>query len=214
MSMTMMAEVHAHSQAKGSARSVLLTLAFYARDDGTHAFPSMQRMADDTGLSVRHIQRLILALEEDGHIRVFRDKSVRKRPRNFYHVLRPWHTAQMIMDKGQKEPAQMIIDTMSMDLKPNTSERKTRTRTPEDEEAKPPVPSPHFSQGQAHRFLIDILAMSRTSDHYDICLAGLIGDTTEGSNEGDTRDRRDTGDCSDRHDMGDTLEQRSRYSIF
>jgi len=102
MSKTIMAEVSLSSQAKGSALLVLLKLAFYARDDGTHAFPSMQRLADDTGLSVRHVQRVILALEKGGHIRVFRDKSVRKRPRNFYHVLRPWHTAQMIMDKGQK----------------------------------------------------------------------------------------------------------------
>ncbi len=139
MSKTIMAEVAAQSQARGSARSVLLEIAFYARDDGTHAFPSMERLADRTGLSLRHVQRVIIALEKDGHIRVFRDKSVRKRPRNFYHVLRPWRTvqtftAQMIIDKDHKEPAQMIMDTMSMDLKPNTSERETHARPPEDED--------------------------------------------------------------------------------
>jgi hypothetical protein len=134
MSAKIMAEIHAHSQAQGSARLVLLEIAFYARDDGTHACPSMQTLADKLGRSQRHIQTMIRTLEENGHIRVFRDKSVRKRPRNFYHVLRPWRTAQTFREKDQKVPAQTIREYFSLDLKPNTSERKARVRTPEDEE--------------------------------------------------------------------------------
>ena len=134
MSQAIMAEVAAQSQARGSARSVLLEIAFYARDDGTHAFPSMQTLAERLGRSIQHIATMIGRLEQQGHLLVFRDKSRGKRPRNFYQIVRPWTTAQTIMQQSKKSDAQTIMQYFCMDLKPKTSERKTHVRTPEDEE--------------------------------------------------------------------------------
>ncbi|MGS0571624.1 helix-turn-helix domain-containing protein [Xanthomonas oryzae pv. oryzicola] len=51
------------------ARHVLLCLANYADKDGRGAFPAVQRLADDTGLSVRTIQRQLAALVAAGVIR-------------------------------------------------------------------------------------------------------------------------------------------------
>lgn len=51
-----------------SARHVLLCLANYADHEGRGAFPSVQRLADETGLSERSVQYKLGALEEAGAI--------------------------------------------------------------------------------------------------------------------------------------------------
>ncbi|AOS03058.1 helix-turn-helix domain-containing protein [Xanthomonas oryzae pv. oryzae] len=51
------------------ARHVLLCLANYADKDGRGAFPAVQRLVDDTGLSGRTVQRQLAALVAAGVIR-------------------------------------------------------------------------------------------------------------------------------------------------
>lgn len=60
--------VRQRARAKGSARLVLMIYACYAHDDGTGACPGPQTVADETGLKLRTVYELIVALEEDGEL--------------------------------------------------------------------------------------------------------------------------------------------------
>lgn len=99
-----MAEIAAHSKTRGSARHLLLTIASYANPNGRGAYPSMQTLAADTGLSERHIQRVLRSLETSGDLTIDRVHVAGKRPHNRYHIVRYW-----------LDTAQTITDTMSMD---------------------------------------------------------------------------------------------------
>ncbi len=48
--------VRDHSSLRRGAKSVLLAIAAYVRDDGSGAYPSVSTLAKDTGLSVRAVQ--------------------------------------------------------------------------------------------------------------------------------------------------------------
>jgi hypothetical protein len=149
MSKTIMAEIAAHSQAKGHRQLVLLRLAYYADNEGRNAYPSMLTIADQTGITERHVQRCIKALEANGHIAVERQKEPGKNPRNIYTILRPWHTAQKSTDNTsvvQAIPAQkstdmctdMCTDQMSVDPKEDPEEKKPHACVREDEENRQP----------------------------------------------------------------------------
>lgn len=64
-----LAEIIQH-QVKLPARqkAVLMALAFPAHHDGTHAYPSQQTMANESGLSLRNVQRGLRELEAAGYI--------------------------------------------------------------------------------------------------------------------------------------------------
>lgn len=49
-------------------KAVLMVLASYANPDGTNAFPSIGRLADDLGCDERTVKRALAALREDGLI--------------------------------------------------------------------------------------------------------------------------------------------------
>lgn len=55
--------------AEAAHKLVLLTLANHAHRDGTNAYPSAATIAEATQLSVRTVQRYLVALEDDGLIR-------------------------------------------------------------------------------------------------------------------------------------------------
>jgi hypothetical protein len=155
MSMTIMADIAAHSQTKGSEQLVLLRLAYYADHAGHNAYPSMLTIADQTGITERHVQRCIKALESEKHITVERQKEPGKTPRNIYTILHPWqrapestHEACMVhnypehmstdtVSMVQDSLTQMCTDTMSVDPDLEKGE-KTRARVREDAEDPPP----------------------------------------------------------------------------
>jgi len=59
-------------RARPAAKFLLLAIADRADDDGTNAFPSYAWLANRTGLSPRHIKRLVPELEGDGYLDVER----------------------------------------------------------------------------------------------------------------------------------------------
>lgn len=72
MSVMAMSWVWEHSEAKGSAKLVLLALADHAGQDGGDAYPSVRRLAARCGLSERTVQSAIEGLEALGEIEVER----------------------------------------------------------------------------------------------------------------------------------------------
>jgi hypothetical protein len=68
MSVHVMSWVLRHSEEKLGNRLVLLVLADYAADDGTHAFPKVDTIARDARLSRSQVQRCLRSLEENGSI--------------------------------------------------------------------------------------------------------------------------------------------------
>lgn len=52
---------------------LLLRLCDYAGDDGSRVFPSVARLAHETSLSERHVQRRLRSLEKAGYISVVRN---------------------------------------------------------------------------------------------------------------------------------------------
>lgn len=68
MSLKVMVWVLEHSEAKLGARLVLLSLAEYAHDDGTKAFPSVESVSRKARLSERGTRDALRKLEGDGMI--------------------------------------------------------------------------------------------------------------------------------------------------
>lgn len=58
------------SKAKKSARLLLIQIASHAHKDGSGAFPAVESMVEETGLTRRHVQRLLRQLEADGELRI------------------------------------------------------------------------------------------------------------------------------------------------
>jgi hypothetical protein len=69
MSLVAMVAVFQRSRAELGARLVLLALAEFAHDDGTHAFPSTATLAARTRLSERQVFRALRTLEDLDEIR-------------------------------------------------------------------------------------------------------------------------------------------------
>jgi hypothetical protein len=80
-----MSWVWQHSTAEGIERLVLLAIADQAGDDGAQAWPSVQRLASKTRVSVRTVQRAIRALEARGELAV--QVNAGMRGANLYTVL-------------------------------------------------------------------------------------------------------------------------------
>lgn len=81
-----------HSQAKGSARLVLLALADHAGQDGGDAYPSITRLSERCGLCERTVQDSIKTLTELGEIVV--EKRCGRNGTNRYRLpLRPAESA-------------------------------------------------------------------------------------------------------------------------
>lgn len=70
MSVKVTSWVWEHSQAKGSARLVLLALADHAGADGGDAYPSVRRLATRCGVSERTVQEALRTLAELGEIEI------------------------------------------------------------------------------------------------------------------------------------------------
>jgi hypothetical protein len=57
-----------HSEERMGSRLVLIALAEFAHDDGSHAWPSIQTLADRTRLSERQVRNCLRQLESSGAI--------------------------------------------------------------------------------------------------------------------------------------------------
>jgi len=68
MSIRVMNWVWEHSTAKGSELLLLLAIADAADDQGRNAFPSIGTLAAKTRMCRRTVQRLVVKLEDDGHL--------------------------------------------------------------------------------------------------------------------------------------------------
>src|SRR6266540_4691977 len=68
VSIRVMNWVWEHSTAKGSELLLLLAIADAADDHGRNAFPSISTLAAKTRMSRRTVQRLVVKLEDDGHL--------------------------------------------------------------------------------------------------------------------------------------------------
>lgn len=68
MSIKVMTAVWDHSAHKGSELLLLLALADFAHDDGTHIYPSVATMKHKTRLSERAVQYLLRSLVASGEL--------------------------------------------------------------------------------------------------------------------------------------------------
>ena len=75
MSVHVSRQVWQHSRPRPTAKYVLLCIADHAHDDGTGAYPSVTRIATETGLSRRAVINLIAELERDRYLDVRRAKG-------------------------------------------------------------------------------------------------------------------------------------------
>lgn len=115
MSVEHLAAVLHHSQAKGTARLVLLGIANHAGDGG--AWPSVATLAKYAGVTPRNVQKALRGLQELGEVRVYTQQgglpftSDQHRP-NRYDVLvacPPWcDRSPAHRDTRQQHPALWI----------------------------------------------------------------------------------------------------------
>jgi hypothetical protein len=75
MSAAMIAHVFAASKSPPSARLVLLAIAYHTNHATGLAHPSERRLMMETGLSRRHLQRLLHELETCGELRIARSRG-------------------------------------------------------------------------------------------------------------------------------------------
>lgn len=68
MSVQALAWVLQHSEARNGARLVLISLANYAQDDGTQAFPSIETLCENSRLSRSAVKSALARLRADGSI--------------------------------------------------------------------------------------------------------------------------------------------------
>lgn len=85
LSIRIMSEVWAFATQKGSKLLLLLAIADFADDHG-RAFPSVPTLAKKTRLSVRNVQYMLKALEDEGALKI----ALRPHRSSLYTVLRPW----------------------------------------------------------------------------------------------------------------------------
>lgn len=85
MSYSAMDAVYEMPMQDGLAKYVLLTIAKHC-DDEMQAYPSIERLAKLTGLSVSTVKRKLAALEKDGHLAVNRRSSGGKKTSNLYTI--------------------------------------------------------------------------------------------------------------------------------
>jgi len=100
MSISTVAQVRSSSKSHGSARTLLLVIASHVNPDTGWAWPSLDRLADETALTRRHVIRLITQLEALGELEVRRGHG--RGHVNFYHV----HLAPA--DRGPALPAEKV----------------------------------------------------------------------------------------------------------
>lgn len=70
MSVTAQSHVWKYSRAKGSALLVLLAIADYAHDDGQHAWPNLDALAEKTRMTERSMRSILADLVEMGELRI------------------------------------------------------------------------------------------------------------------------------------------------
>lgn len=100
MSLRVMSWVLDESEAKLGARLVLLSLAEYAHDDGSKAFPSVENIARKARLSVRGARDALRKLEADGMIV---KTGATKYGTNIYSVVGPFNEGRQIPPVGSPE---------------------------------------------------------------------------------------------------------------
>lgn len=93
MSNQVMNWVFKHSEARGNDRLVLIALADEADDDGTNAYPSIDRLASKTRIPKRTVMRCLVRLEELEELEVHRPETRGRGKFNTYVV---------VMDGGSK----------------------------------------------------------------------------------------------------------------
>ena len=123
------------------AKFVLLTIAKHA-DEKMQCFPSINRLANLTGLSPRTVQRKVNALRKDGFLSVSNRSIGGKRTSNYYTISRPVSTGQSVVELRQRVvlvgtecPPNMsdnISTNISDNISTNISSDKNETKDSED----------------------------------------------------------------------------------
>lgn len=111
------------------ARHVALTLALYMSDKGDSAFPSMETLADDTGLAKSTVVKAIRILEEAGYLIVMRAPGKRGgRTRvNHYRATIPRRTVTETTVPGTDE---VVTSDSDQDSVPQVTVSETVTGDP------------------------------------------------------------------------------------
>lgn len=86
MSIRVMSLVWEHSKQQGSALLVLLAIADFADDDG-YCYPSVERLAHKSRMSVRNVRYILRQLEESGELVIERGGG--RHRTNRYRVMLP-----------------------------------------------------------------------------------------------------------------------------
>lgn len=87
MSIRVMSLVWEHSKQQGSALLVLLAIADFADDDG-YCYPSVERLAHKSRMSVRNVRYILRQLEESGELVIERGGG-RRRPNRYRVMVQP-----------------------------------------------------------------------------------------------------------------------------
>ncbi len=97
-----MAWVFAESEVTGNDRLVLLAIADEADDDGTKAFPSIDRLAEKCRVPSRTVRRCLVRLEEVNALLVTRPEKHGRGHHNVYTVVMPGHGQSVPLSPSMK----------------------------------------------------------------------------------------------------------------
>jgi hypothetical protein len=106
MSISTVAQVRTSSKSKGSARTLLLVIASHVNPDTGWAWPSLDTLAQETGLKRRRTIDLIHILERLGELEVRRGQG--RGHVNFYRVTVSTEKVQSPPRKGAIPPAEKV----------------------------------------------------------------------------------------------------------
>ncbi len=128
MSIEAVSAVLHHSQAKGTAKLVLMGIAWHTGADASEgAYPSQSTLAGYANTTVRQVQRCLAQLEELGEIETAVHHGAGYRPdrvtnRYFLRVYCPDNCAQGLTHRGQRDD---IKDATGRHLRRNGATFKT-----------------------------------------------------------------------------------------
>lgn len=104
MSIKCQSWVYEHSEATGNDRLVLLAIADEADDDGTNAYPGIERIAHKARVNKRTTMRCLERLEADGLLEVQRPDTKGRGHHNTYVVLMGQPEKGDTLSRGPSDP--------------------------------------------------------------------------------------------------------------
>lgn len=111
-------------------KALLYTLSDYFEEGRGYAWPSLQRIAEESGMSLRSATRLMLALEKDGVLHV--DRAVRRS--NHYSFIGYHDSAKLTLSTKTSNSAKFTVNSVNRAVNGDT----VGTRTSRTGKNKPP----------------------------------------------------------------------------